>query len=81
MIVTTIKITMATVLLSLACSAVGMETGNENPQNRVQTSTTMFPDGLEHDFGTVQSGTFAKHAFRIVNTSNLPLRLISLRTV
>ena len=44
-----------------------------------ETVTTKFPDGLEHDFGKVQSGTVAKHAFRVVNTSSVPLRIISLR--
>ncbi len=39
----------------------------------------MFPDGREHDFGQVQSGPQARHAFRIVNTSNVPLKIVSLR--
>jgi hypothetical protein len=38
----------------------------------------MFPDGLEYDFGTVQRGTRVTHAFRIVNTTDSPLK-ISLR--
>jgi hypothetical protein len=35
----------------------------------------MFPDGKSHDFGKIQRGTFAKHAFRIVNTSDAPIRV------
>lgn len=34
----------------------------------------MFPDGRAHDFGTVKSGEIVKHSFRIVNTSDVPLR-------
>jgi hypothetical protein len=40
----------------------------------------MFPDGFEHDFGKVPSGIQVKHAFRVVNTSKVPLRIVSLRT-
>lgn len=39
----------------------------------------MFPDGVAHDFGKVLSGTQAKHTFRVVNTSKVPLRIVSLR--
>jgi hypothetical protein len=39
----------------------------------------MFPDGTYHDFGAVHSGEQVTHAFRIVNTSDAPLRIISLR--
>jgi hypothetical protein len=39
----------------------------------------MFPNGVEHDFGTVRPGTQLRHAFRIVNTSNVPLQIISVR--
>jgi hypothetical protein len=35
----------------------------------------MFPDGVSHDFGKVKSGLELRHAFRIVNTSNIPLRI------
>jgi hypothetical protein len=35
----------------------------------------MFPDGRAHDFGKVKSGPIAKHSFRIVNTSDVPLQL------
>ena len=39
----------------------------------------MFPDGLSHDFGKVQQGAQLYHAFRIVNTSKVPLRITSIR--
>ena len=39
----------------------------------------MFPDGLTHDFGTVQRGTQLRHTFRVVNTSSVPLRIVSVR--
>jgi len=39
----------------------------------------MFPDGTVHDFGKLPRGTQAYHAFRIVNTHNVPLRILSLR--
>jgi hypothetical protein len=35
------------------------------------------PFGFVHDFGDVPRGTPCKHSFRIVNTSNVPLRIIS----
>ena len=39
----------------------------------------MFPDGLMHDFGMLPMGIKAYHAFRIVNTSDVPLRISSVR--
>jgi hypothetical protein len=40
----------------------------------------MFPDGLDYDFGNVTRGTQCVHSFRVVNTSNIPLHILSLRT-
>ena len=40
---------------------------------------TVFPDGVNHDFGTMLSGMPAKHVFRMVNTSKVPLHIVSLR--
>jgi len=45
-----------------------------------QRSDPMFPDGLKHDFGSVRFGTQCKHTFRLVNTGNTPLRIVSLRS-
>src|SRR5262245_14164930 len=42
-------------------------------------TNTMFPDGTEHDFGKVLKGTLLKHTFRIVNTGNVPLRVVEVR--
>ncbi len=39
----------------------------------------MFPDGVEHDFGTVAAGTRCKHAFRVVNTGRAALHILDLR--
>ncbi|MBI1830184.1 MAG: DUF1573 domain-containing protein [Planctomycetes bacterium] len=39
----------------------------------------MFPDGDAFDFGKVPRGVKVKHVFRIVNTSNVPLRIVSVR--
>jgi RNA polymerase sigma-70 factor (ECF subfamily) len=44
----------------------------ESPENK-------FPDGRKHDFGKVQRGALLKHTFRIVNTSDVPLQLTSVR--
>jgi hypothetical protein len=44
-----------------------------------QDKTTMFPEGLSHDFGPVECGVVLKHAFRIVNTSDVPLHIKGLR--
>ena len=38
-----------------------------------------FPDGFSHDFGKVQSGTPVYHAFRIVNKSDVPLKITQVR--
>lgn len=38
-----------------------------------------FPDGLTHDFGKVVRGTECNHVFRIVNTADVPLHILSLR--
>jgi Protein of unknown function (DUF1573) len=38
----------------------------------------MFPDGTSHDFGKVPRGTQAKCAFRIVNRSDVPIRIGSI---
>jgi hypothetical protein len=40
-----------------------------------EKADSMFPDGNSHNFGRVQTGTLAKHAFRIVNTSDAPLQI------
>ena len=39
----------------------------------------LFPDGTHYDFGPVALNTMHKHSLRIVNTTNKPLKIISLR--
>src|SRR5262249_30847057 len=39
-----------------------------------------FPDGQAYDFGRVARGTYSKHAFRILNTADVPLEIVSVRT-
>jgi hypothetical protein len=51
------------------------DAGNHIPER----PDKMFPDGLEYDFGKVARGTLCEHSFRIVNTSNVPLQILSLR--
>ena len=43
-------------------------------------SSSMFPDGRDYDFGKVKRGTVIKHTFRIVNTSYVPLEIVSVRS-
>jgi len=38
-----------------------------------------FPDGQSHDFGKVAYGAYVKHSFRIVNTSDSPIEITSVR--
>jgi hypothetical protein len=45
-----------------------------------QRPDPMFPDGREHDFGSVPQGTQCKHTFRLVNTGSAPLQIVSLRS-
>jgi hypothetical protein len=43
------------------------------------TKDNRFPDGLDHDFGRVARGTYAKHTFRVVNTSDSQVEMTSVR--
>jgi hypothetical protein len=51
----------------------------EDATKSAETTVTMFPDGVAHDFGKVTRGTQCRYAFRIINTTNVRLRIISLR--
>jgi hypothetical protein len=44
-----------------------------------KAGTKVLPDNLSHDFGIVPYGTRATHTFRFTNTSDVPLRIVSLR--
>lgn len=54
-------------------------TGDPVPTGEVTREATMFPDGLHHDFGKVRRGKQIRHVFRVVNTSDVPLHIVSLR--
>jgi len=51
------------------------EKGSEDKQAAKPIESAPF--GFVYDFGKVPRGTAFKHSFRIVNTSNVPLRIIS----
>jgi hypothetical protein len=48
-------------------------------RSRANQTDKMFPNGLVHDFGTVMRGIQYNHSFRVVNTSDFPLHILSLR--
>ena len=73
-----IQIITTIVLLSLTCGGVCL-LRHLPMQKSAEIIDPMFPDGVEHDFGTLRSGVVATYVFRVVNTSNVPLRIISLR--
>ena len=81
MFVTKIKIATTIMLMALTGSGVCLANLPEkDAENQDATKPPeMFPDGLEHDFGKVKLGTIVTHAFRIVNTTGVPLRILSLR--
>jgi hypothetical protein len=76
------KVTMATTIMLMALTGNGawlIDEGQEDVGVLAQAPATMFPNGFTHDFGKVQRGIQARHAFRVVNTSDVPLRVVSLR--
>jgi hypothetical protein len=85
MCVTGIKIATTIVLTALACAGLcqtgrsSADAGSEDVRKLGEVTATMFPDGVEHDFGKVRRGPMLEHTFRIVNTSNRPLEIISVR--
>ena len=52
---------------------------NKPAEKIFDANLVAFPDGHSRDFGSLPRGTQAYHAFRIVNTSNLPLQIRSVR--
>jgi hypothetical protein len=80
MIATPIKIVTTIVLLALIGNgACHLAASNEEEKLSAETNATLFPDGLVHDFGKVQRGRHVRHVFRVVNLSDVPLRVVSLR--
>ncbi|HEY7314978.1 MAG TPA: hypothetical protein VH643_36870 [Gemmataceae bacterium] len=80
MFATPIKIAAIIVLMALiGNSACLLASSSEEEKVSAETTVTMFPDGFVHDFGKVKRGTQARHVFRVVNPSDVPLRIVSLR--
>ena len=80
MIPTVIKIVTTIVLMALIGNGVCLRAAsNEDEKVSAETNATLFPDGLVHDFGKVQRGRQVRHVFRVVNLSDVPLRVVSLR--
>jgi hypothetical protein len=69
-----IAVTLA--VMTLTCIAVCLAVYSSRP---AENGDRMFPDGVVHNFGKVPRGIQARHAFRIVNTSDVPLRIASMR--
>ena len=55
------------------------ERQKDEEQKEAKKKDSRFPEGRDYNFGKVRRGTSLKHAFRIVNTSDVPLRLTSVR--
>jgi hypothetical protein len=85
--IATSKKAVRTIMLMVALTVSGVclanlpdrDAANEDAIKFADPTATMFPDGVKYDFGRVQRGSIVEHTFRIVNTSNVPLRIIALR--
>jgi hypothetical protein len=53
----------------------------QEPQKKKNSDTkdSRFPDGHSNAFGKVAMGAYVKHTFRIVNTSDVPVEITSVR--
>ena len=67
------KIATSILLVALVPGAFWTEPNTRRPAG------VMFPDGHFHDFGTVRQGTRHRCTFRIVNTTDVPLRILDVR--
>jgi hypothetical protein len=77
---TTGKLIVPLLLLALAGNGVCLgDKENENRKEFAATTGMLFLDGREFDFGIVQRGIQVRHSFRIVNASDAPLHIVSLR--
>ena len=63
------------VLLVLGLAALGAGP----PTAFTSGDAKMFPDGRHFDFGKAKAGTIVRHTFRVVNTSDVPLEIVSVR--
>ena len=69
------RTTIRIALIFLTCLSLAFA-----PAPVPRPSTSMFPDGREYDLGKVKRGTIVKHTFRIVNTSYVPLEILSVKS-
>lgn len=58
----------------------GTDTATKTADKDEKKPVELAPFGIVHDFGKLRRGTIANHVFRIVNTSEAPLRVVRLRT-
>lgn len=49
------------------------------PRSSADAKPEMFPDGLFYDFGKLPHGVVRRHRFRIVNNTDLPMRVESVQ--
>ena len=74
-----------TMLLVLGLAALGAAppvrpTVSASPDAKMDAEDAkMFPDGRHYDFGKVKAGTMVRHTFRVVNTSDSPLEIVSVK--
>jgi Protein of unknown function (DUF1573) len=76
------KIKLATMIVLMAVTCAVQAVADRKPVNEKEPAEKvdpMFPDGVMHDFGKVKRGTVVKCTFRIVNTSRVPMRILSVR--
>ena len=81
MFMTLMQVGTTALLMALTCGGLCLPGRSSNKiENRpAEKADKMFPDGREHDFGNVIRGLPCTHSFRIVNTHNVPLKIVELR--
>ena len=72
------SITLELVAGQAGLMVVGIQKINKDAANR-KIDGKMFPSGLRYDFGVLPRGLQPEYHFPIVNTSNAPLQLLSVR--
>src|SRR5262245_61345217 len=70
-----------TYLVLLACFVLAPHATTQESQKKenIDIKDSRFPDGQSHDFGKIAYGAYVKHTFRIVNTSDSPIEITSVR--
>jgi Ankyrin repeats (many copies)/Protein of unknown function (DUF1573) len=71
-----------TYVVLLACFVPSYRATAQEPQKKenADAKVNRFPDGQSHDFGKVAYGAYVKHTFRLLNTADVPLEIISVRS-